>query len=186
VLLTSGCSAKEMQQKEKKKDFSYLKIQTVLPPEDQTYYKRVHNQISEIGKHFAYREKNAEKKYCPILEKMFDEISVRPFSRERERERVLLQSICPQFNRLKSKYEYNLSREKFLYLSKQLPLSASLKLDRGNSLWIDPKDLVVWKDYLLFNFPRIENKDEAYKYENMKRDYSNKRNNLAKVTIIYK
>jgi hypothetical protein len=79
ILMSSSCISKP-------KDFSYLKIQTVLPPEDQAYYKRVHNQISEIGKHFAYREENAEKKYCPVLDKMFDEISVRPFSRERERD----------------------------------------------------------------------------------------------------
>jgi hypothetical protein len=92
ILLTSSCTAKTAKEdtikiKPKPKDFNYLKIQTVLPPEDQAYYKRVHNEISEIGKHFAYREKNAQKKYCPILEKMFDEISVRPISRERERER---------------------------------------------------------------------------------------------------
>ncbi len=85
VLFSSSCTAKEKVEvpRPKPKDFSYLKIQTVLPPEDKKYYERVHNEISEIGKHFAYREKNAEKKYCPILEKMFDEISVRPISRER-------------------------------------------------------------------------------------------------------
>jgi hypothetical protein len=81
LLLSSSCTAKEST---KQKDFSYLKIQTVLPPKDQAYYKRIHNEISEIGKHFAYREENAIEKYCPVLGKMFDEISLRPFSRERE------------------------------------------------------------------------------------------------------
>jgi hypothetical protein len=90
ILLSSSCTAKEKAKtavlKPKPTDFSYLKIQTVLPPEDQAYYKRIHNEISEIGKRFAYGEESAMEKYCPILEKMFDEISVRPISRERERE----------------------------------------------------------------------------------------------------
>jgi endonuclease III-like uncharacterized protein len=85
LLFTSSCSAKQVQQK--KPDFSHLKIQTVLSEEDKTYYQNVHNQISEMGKHFAFREESASKKYCPIVENMFDEILKRPFSREREREK---------------------------------------------------------------------------------------------------
>ncbi|HAH56296.1 MAG TPA: hypothetical protein DCM02_13700 [Flavobacterium sp.] len=129
MLLSSGCTAKEIQQKEKKKDFSHLKIQTVLSPEDQAYYKRVHNEISEIGKHFAYREENAEKKYCPVLGKMFDEISVRPISRERERERErqvnLLFYLCNRDNVFSESYK-PITCEKYKYISTKITNSASI------------------------------------------------------------
>ena len=101
ILLTSSCSAKEMKVQEKPKDFSYLKIQTVLSEEDKKYYETVHNQISEIGKHFALMNFSSKGKNCSRLDQMIKEISIRPYSRERERERerelALLSDQCGRY-----------------------------------------------------------------------------------------
>jgi len=80
ILLSSSCMSKQ-------RDFSYLKIQTVLSQKDQAYYENIHNQISEIGKHFFRGDFDLREKNCRRLGLMIKEISGKPYSRERERER---------------------------------------------------------------------------------------------------
>lgn len=137
MLLSSSCTRKEKAEIPKPKDFSYLKIQTVLSSEDKAYYERIHNEINQIGKHFAYREENAEKKYCPLLTKMFDEISVRPISRERERERErgrelhLLFNFCNRDEAFSKSYK-PITYEEYKYISKKINNSASVYSALGN------------------------------------------------------
>jgi hypothetical protein len=84
LLLLAGCKNPE---KPQVKDYSYLKIQTELSEEDKKYYEDVHQKINKIGKEILFNHKTKLDMTCQELKTMFQEISDRPFSKERERER---------------------------------------------------------------------------------------------------
>jgi hypothetical protein len=143
LMLNCGCTAKEVVKG--KSEFSHLKIQTVLSTADKKYYKEVHNEINNIAKDFAYWKSNAIQKNCSRLEKMFDEISTRPFSKEREREREMIQTACGLSLKDK-KYFYNLTEEEYAYLRSQLPESSVLAKDNDPKLFDkDQSDLTPYK-----------------------------------------
>jgi hypothetical protein len=76
--------------KAKEKDYSYLKIQTELTEKETKYYESIHNQVSDIGKVFAFNPELDEttlNNSCLKLKKIFEDLSTHLISRERERER---------------------------------------------------------------------------------------------------
>ncbi len=137
----------------KEKNFSYLKIQTVLSPENTKYYERVHDEISEIGKHFFIGDFDLRETNCLRLGVMIKEISAKPYSRERERERErerdLISRECGKFypGGL-AKHFPDPSCEEVKYLNKKIPNSAVLITLLKNCLINDTQYLKNKKLYL--------------------------------------
>jgi hypothetical protein len=140
-----GCVKKEGL-KPQEEDFSHLKIQTVLSQADEKYFKIVGQQINRIGKSFATGVfPVSSEETCKELKIMFEEISKRPISREREknreRERLMLKSFCS------SPPEEEFTLHELLYLTDLLPTTARFKVLLVPYIFSYPSDFIPLEYY---------------------------------------